>query len=199
MKPIIIAITGPSCAGKDTLMRQLYWEFSQMPFLTMLPDVYYIISTTTRPPRKGEENHKDYHFISDEKFQELIDRERFLEYAEFRGWKYGTDLLNVCEKPGAINIGVFNLQGIDNLNKQDDFIIIPIYLIVNWKERLKRSVKREGHLTFEIIRRLITDYKDFKKPYKILGNSGNLLCYTKDYDIDKVLSDILGKIELCNS
>lgn len=50
-----------------------------------------------------------------------------------------------------------------------------------------------------MIRRLITDYKDFKKPYKILGNSGNLLCYTKDYDIDKVLSDILGKIKLYNS
>jgi len=56
-----------------------------MPFLTMFPDVYHIISTTTRPPRKGEENHKDYHFITDEKFQELIDRQCFLEYAEFRG------------------------------------------------------------------------------------------------------------------
>lgn len=196
MKPIIIAITGPSCAGKDTLERKLYWEFSQMPFLTMFPDVYHIISTTTRPPRKGEENHKDYHFITDEKFQELIGRQCFLEYAEFRGWKYGTDLLNVCKKPGAINIGVFNLQGIDNLNKQDDFIIIPIYLIINWRERLKRSIKREGHLTFEMIRRLITDYKDFKKPYKILGNSGNLLCYTKDYNIDCIINDILGKIEL---
>ena len=196
MKPIIIAITGPSCAGKDTLERKLYWEFSQMPFLTMFPDVYHIISTTTRPPRKGEENHKDYHFITDEKFQELIGRQCFLEYAEFRGWKYGTDLLNVCKKPGAINIGVFNLQGIDNLNKQDDFIIIPIYLIINWRERLKRSIKREGHLTFEMIRRLITDYKDFKKPYKILGNSGNLLCYTKDYNIDYIMNDILGKIEL---
>ena len=198
MKPIIIAITGPSGAGKDTLMRQLYWEFSQMPFLTMLPDVYYIISTTTRPPRKEEKNHKDYHFISDKKFQELINRNCFLEYTEFRGWKYGTDLLSVCERPGAINIGVFNLQGIDNLNKQDDFIIIPIYLIVNWKERLRRSIKREGHLTFEMIRRLITDYKDFKKPYKILGYNSNLLCYTENYNINKVIEDILGKIELCN-
>ena len=195
MKPIIIAIIGPSCAGKDTLMREIYKEFCRGEMLELFPDVFYIISTTTRPPRKGEKNHKDYHFISDEKFQELIDRKCFLEYTEFRGWKYGTDLLNVCDKPNAINIGVFNLQGIDNLNKQDDFIVIPIYLIVNWKERLRRSIKREGHLTFEMIRRLITDYKDFKKPYEILSYSGNLLCYSGNYNINDVMQDILGKIQ----
>lgn len=196
MKPIIIAITGPSCAGKDTLMRQLYWEFSKdYSKLVAFPHVYYIISSTTRPPRRGEENHKDYHFISEEKFQELIDRDCFLEWAEFRNWKYGTDKLNVCEKPGAINIGVFNLKGINNLNQQDKFEVITIYLIVNWKERLRRSIKREGHLTFEMIRRLIADYRDFKKPYEILAKNNNLLCYTKNYNIDDVVSDILGKIE----
>lgn len=195
MKPIIIAIVGSSCAGKDTLMRQLYWEFSQMPYLITFPDVYYIISTTTRPPRKNEENHKDYHFITAEKFQELIDRKCFLEYTEFRGWKYGTDSLNICDKPDAINIGVFNLQGIKTLNKQEDFNVIPIYLIVDWKTRLIRSIKREKKISLEMIRRLITDYKDFKHPYEILGANDNLLCYTDDYKIEDVMQDILGKIK----
>ena len=196
MKPIIIAITGPSCAGKDTLMRQLYWEFSkEFSRLVKFPHVYYIVSSTTRPPRRGEENHKDYHFLSEEKFQELIDRDCFLEWSKFKNWKYGTDKLNVCEEPGAINIGVFNLQGINSLNQQDEFKIIPIYLMVDWKERLRRSIKREGHLTFEMIRRLITDYRDFKKPFEILGKDNNLLCYLKDYNIDDVMHDILGKIE----
>ena len=196
MKPIIIAIIGPSCAGKDTLMRQIYWEFSKdYDKLTSFPDVYYIISTTTRPPRRNEVNHKDYHFVSEEKFQELIDRECFLEWTEFRKWKYGTDILNVCDKPNAINIGVFNLEGLNNLNKQDDFEIIPIYLKVNWKERLRRSIKREGHLTFEMIRRLFADYKDFKNPWDILNKNGNLLVYSQKYNIDDVMRDILGKIE----
>ena len=196
MKPIIIAITGPSCAGKDILMRQLYWEFSkEFSRLVKFPHVYYIVSSTTRPPRRGEENHKDYHFLSEEKFQELIDRDCFLEWSKFKNWKYGTDKLNVCEEPGAINIGVFNLQGINSLNQQDEFKIIPIYLMVDWKERLRRSIKREGHLTFEMIRRLITDYRDFKKPFEILGKDNNLLCYLKDYNIDDVMHDILGKIE----
>ena len=196
MKPIIIAIIGPSCAGKDTLMRQIYWEFSKdYDKLTSFPDVYYIISTTTRPPRRNEVNHKDYHFISEEKFQELIDRECFLEWTEFRKWKYGTDKLNVSDKPNAINIGVFNLEGINTLNKQNDFEIIPIYLKVNWKERLRRSIKREGHLTFEIIRRLFADYKDFKNPWEILHKNRNLLVYSQKYNIDDVMRDILGKIE----
>ena len=196
MKPIIIAITGPSCSGKDTLMRQLYWEFSKdYSKLVEFPQVFYIISSTTRPPRRGEENHKDYHFLSEEKFQELIDRDCFLEWTEFRKWKYGTDKLNVCGDPGAINIGVFHLQGINNLNQQDEFEIIPIYLIVDWKERLRRSIKREGHLTFEMIRRLIVDYIDFRKPFEILAKDNNLLCYTKNYNIDDIMNDILGKIK----
>lgn len=196
MKPIIITIIGPSCAGKDTLMRQIYWELSKdYDKLTKFPDVYYIISSTTRPPRKGEQNHKDYHFLSKEKFQELIDRDCFLEWTEFRKWKYGTDKFNVCNKPGAINIGVFNLQGFDNLNKQNEFRIIPIYLRVHWKERLRRSIKREGHLTFEMIRRLITDYKDFKNPWEILHKNDDLLIYSQNYKIDNVMRDILGKIE----
>lgn len=118
-----------------------------------------------------------------------------LEWAPFHNWKYGTEKRSVSDKPKAINIGVFNLQGIDSLNNQTDFKIIPIYLQVPWKERLRRSIKREGHLTFEMIRRLFTDYKDFKNPWEILNKSGNLLTYSGDYNIDDVMRDVLGEIK----
>lgn len=195
MKPIIIAITGPSCAGKDTLMRQLYWEFSRGNMVDRFPNVFYIISSTTRPPRYGEQDHFNYHFISNDYFEEKINEGKMLEWAEFRGWKYGTDIKSVCLEPGAINIGVFNLQGIENLLNYKELEIIPIYINVNWKERLHRSIKREGHLSFEMLRRLYTDYKDFKNPFKILNNSANLLYYLDGYNIDKVIKDVLGKIE----
>lgn len=196
MKPIIIAITGPSCAGKDTLMRQLYWEFSKdYEKLVNYPDVYYIVSSTTRPPRKNEINDKDYHFITNKEFLHKIVNNEMLEWAPFHNWKYGTEKRSVSDKSDAINIGVFNLQGIDSLNNQTDFRIIPIYLQVPWKERLRRSIKREGHLTFEMIRRLFTDYKDFKNPWEILNKSGNLLTYSGDYNIDDVMRDVLGKIK----
>lgn len=195
MKPSIITIIGPSCAGKDTLMRQLYWEFSNGELLYRFPDVYYIISSTTRPPRKGEEDHRDYHFISDEFFQEKIDDNKMLEWTEFKGWKYGTDKKSVCLNPNAINIGVFNLIGLKNLSNNSVFNIIPIYINVNWRERLRRSVKREGHLTFEMLRRLYADYLDFKNADEILSKYDNLLKYSNGYDIDDVMDDILGKFK----
>lgn len=196
MKPIIIAITGPSCAGKDTLMRQLYTEFYQWDMIERFPHVYYIVSSTTRPPRVNEIDNKDYHFITNKEFLNKIIHNEMLEWTQFRNWKYGTDKHSVSHKPGAINIGVFNLQGIKSLEQQDEFEIIPIYLRVHWRERLRRSIKREGQLTFEMIRRLITDYKDFKNPWKILCQNNNLLIYSQNYNIDDVMRDLLGKIEL---
>lgn len=194
MKPTIIAITGPSCAGKDTLMRQLYIRFSMGDMIERFPHLYYIISTTTRPPRENEVNHQDYHFVSEELFDDLIERNALLEWTKFRGWKYGTDILAISNKPDAINIGVFNLDGIKSIQEHEEYDLIVIYLIVNWKERLRRSIKREGHLTFEMIRRMFTDWKDFRHPYEIIGKS-KLLAYTRNYDIDQVVQDIVGKIE----
>ena len=60
MKPTIIAITGPSCSGKDTLMHKIFLQFCAVQIFDAFPDVFYIVSTTTRPPRLGEVNHKDY-------------------------------------------------------------------------------------------------------------------------------------------
>lgn len=193
MKPTIIAIIGPSCAGKDTLMRQLYFKFSMGDMIERFPHVYYIISSTTRPPRPGEKNNRDYHFISNKEFLNKIINFQMLEWSEFRGWKYGTDKSSVSNKDDAINIGVFNLDGVKNIQEHEEYDLIIIYLIVNWRERLRRSIKREGHLTFEIIRRMFTDWKDFRHPFEIIGKN-KLLAYTENYDIDQVVQDIVGKI-----
>jgi guanylate kinase len=194
MKPTIVAIIGPSCAGKDTLMRQLFFRFSLADLMKRFPQVYYIISSTTRPPRTGERDNEDYHFINNKEFLNKIITNQMLEWTEFRGWKYGTDKSSVSNKPGAINIGVFNLDGVKSIQEHKEYNLVVIYLIVNWKERLRRSIKREGKITFEMIRRMFADWKDFRHPYEIIGKS-KLLAYTKDYDIDQVVQDIVGKIE----
>lgn len=79
MQPIIIAITGPSCAGKDTLMRELYARFYQGDMAERFQHVYYIISSTTRPPRVNEKEGKDYHFISNISFLQKIINDEMLE------------------------------------------------------------------------------------------------------------------------
>jgi guanylate kinase len=77
----VFVITGPSGVGKGTLIREL---------LQRLPDLELSISATTREPREGEVNGRDYHFLSPEEFERRMRREDFLEYATYSGNSYGT-------------------------------------------------------------------------------------------------------------
>jgi guanylate kinase len=67
--------------GKGTLIRLLLARF---------PEMKLSVSATTRAPRPGEVDGVDYHFLSPEEFQERIDRDEFLEWAEYAGNRYGT-------------------------------------------------------------------------------------------------------------
>jgi len=78
---LLIVLSAPSGAGKTTICREI---------LRMFPDVRFSVSTTTRPPRPGEVDGKDYHFVSKEEFRERIDRGEFIEWVENYGQLYGT-------------------------------------------------------------------------------------------------------------
>ena len=80
-KPLFIVISAPSGCGKSTLIDMLLQEY---------PELIYSISCTTRAPRGDEEDGIDYHFLSVERFRELIAEDAFLEYAEVHGNYYGT-------------------------------------------------------------------------------------------------------------
>jgi guanylate kinase len=77
----VFVITGPSGVGKGTLISKL---------LERLPDLELSISATTREPREGEVDGRDYHFLSREEFDRRIEREDFLEFATYSGNRYGT-------------------------------------------------------------------------------------------------------------
>ncbi|HMO82498.1 MAG TPA: guanylate kinase [Pyrinomonadaceae bacterium] len=77
----LIVISSPSGGGKGTLIREV---------LHSIPDVGYSVSYTTREPRFGEEDGREYHFISKLAFFDMVDNGEFLEYAEVHGNMYGT-------------------------------------------------------------------------------------------------------------
>ncbi len=77
----VFVITGPSGVGKGTLIRELRGR---------LPELALSISATTRPPRPGERDGVDYHFLSEERFEELVQAGEFLEHATYSGNRYGT-------------------------------------------------------------------------------------------------------------
>jgi guanylate kinase len=77
----VFVITGPSGVGKGTLIGEL---------LRRVPDLELSISATTRQPREGEVDGRDYHFLTPEQFDERIEAEDFLEFATYSGNLYGT-------------------------------------------------------------------------------------------------------------
>ena len=80
-KPLFIVMSAPSGCGKSTLIDMLLQEYC---------DLQYSISCTTRDPRGEEEDGIDYHFMSADRFRELLAEKAFLEHAEVHGNYYGT-------------------------------------------------------------------------------------------------------------
>ena len=77
----VFVITGPSGVGKGTLIRELRRR---------VPDLEMSISATTRQPREGEEDGREYHFLAAEEFERRVDAKDFLEFAAYSGNHYGT-------------------------------------------------------------------------------------------------------------
>ena len=80
-KPLFIVMSAPSGCGKSTLIDMLLQEYH---------DIVYSISCTTRAPRGEEEDGLDYHFLTKERFEELIGENAFMEYAKVHDNYYGT-------------------------------------------------------------------------------------------------------------
>lgn len=77
----VFVITGPSGVGKGTLIREL---------LARVPDLELSVSATTRAPREGEKDGRDYHFLTPEQFEQRVEGKDFLEFATYSGNRYGT-------------------------------------------------------------------------------------------------------------
>jgi guanylate kinase len=77
----VFVITGPSGVGKGTLIRTL---------MERIPELELSVSATTRPPRPGEQDGVDYHFLSDAEFDHRVLDGDLLEHADYSGRRYGT-------------------------------------------------------------------------------------------------------------
>jgi guanylate kinase len=77
----LVVVSAPSGAGKTTLCHEVR---------SLVPDLFYSVSYTTRAPRLGEINGTDFHFVSEAEFAAMRDRDEFAEWAEVHGQLYGT-------------------------------------------------------------------------------------------------------------
>ena len=90
-KKLLFVVSGPSGVGKSTLCRHILQD---------VPDIRLSVSCTTRPPRSGETDGKEYRFISEEEFRSKMEEHVFAEWAEVYGRFYGTPWKELEQEPG---------------------------------------------------------------------------------------------------
>ncbi|XP_056276610.1 guanylate kinase isoform X2 [Pseudoliparis swirei] len=119
--PRPVVFSGPSGAGKSTLLKKLMKEYDSV--------FGFSVSHTTRKPRPGEENGKDYHYVTREAMQAAIERGDFIESAEFSGNIYGTSKAAVQDvrDKNLICILDIDIQGVKNIKRTD---LHPFYIFI---------------------------------------------------------------------
>ncbi|XP_056121169.1 guanylate kinase isoform X2 [Rhinichthys klamathensis goyatoka] len=119
--PRPVVMSGPSGAGKSTLLKKLLKEFDGV--------FGFSVSHTTRNPRPGEENGKDYHYVTREVMQAAVANGEFVENAEFSGNMYGTSkaAVQAVQAKNLICILDIDMQGVKNIKRTN---LNPIYVSI---------------------------------------------------------------------
>lgn len=141
----LFVISGPSGVGKGTVVRQI---------VETSPNLVVSVSTTTRPPREGEQNGIDYDFVSKEKFLEMIDHQSFLEYAlVFSGEYYGTPKAFIEKQiaNGQDVILEIDVQGAALVKKNWDNPSVHIFILPPSQRELESRLKDRATETAKAI------------------------------------------------
>ena len=140
---ILVVVSGFSGAGKGTLMKELLKRY----------DNYALsISATTRAPREGETDGKEYFFVTKEQFEKMRDERKLIEYAQYVNNYYGTPKEYVEQKmaEGKDVILEIEIQGALNVKKQYPDAIL-IFVVPPTAAELKRRLVSRGTETEEVI------------------------------------------------
>ena len=138
----LIVISGPSGVGKSTVVKQV---------MERLHNLHFSVSATTRPIRPGEEEGKHYYFMDRAQFQDLIERNQLLEYAEYVGNYYGTPEapINEALKSGDDIILDIEVQGALNVRKRREDAVL-IFLAAPSFQELERRLTSRGDTSADL-------------------------------------------------
>ena len=147
----IVIISGPSGVGKDTIINA--WKEAN-------PLVERVITYTTRPPRDGEVDGVDYHFVTEKVFLGMAKKGEFLEHKEVHGNRYGTPVDGVASKVNAGKIAVLKIdvQGALTLMPKISGLV-SIFLMPPSIEELERRLRNRKTETATQIRTRIRNAK----------------------------------------
>ncbi len=171
MSGILVVISSPSGGGKDSVINAL---------LKQIPSSTRFVTTTSRPPRPGNIEGVDYHFVSETEFKQKIANGEMIEYNFYAGNYYGTEKTRLadCLQKYALVLTQIEVNGKHNLSKSH-IPHLSIFLIPESLEILKKRIEKRGGISPAIIeerlaiaKKEIEESKDYD--YRIINAEGKL-------------------------
>ncbi len=164
----LFIVSAPSGAGKTSLCQKL---------ASVMPNIRHSVSYTTRPPRKGEVNDRDYTFVSEEDFRRMIDSGDFAEWAEVHSHRYGTSKKRLEElRKAAIDVILdIDTQGAKEMRAHyadgvHIFILPPS--LDTLRERLENRMSNSPEEIDLRMKRASEEIKDYEAyDYVIINNN----------------------------
>ena len=177
----LIIITGPSGVGKGTVVKEI---------LDKEKNIWLSISATTREPREGEKEGENYYFLNQEKFKKMIEKNLFLEWAQFAGNYYGTPFSSVNEKieKGFTVLLEIEVEGAKQI-KEKFPKSVSIFLLPPSKEELERRIRSRGTEKEEAIKKRLS-----RANYEISA-SNQFDFELTNYNVDETVNRIIKLIQ----
>jgi len=175
-KGLVIVISSPSGGGKTAVCREVR---------KFIPAIKFSISLTTRPPRRGEKNGRDYFFVTEDEFKKYIRQNKLIEYALVHNYYYGTpkDFLEKTISQGNDIILAIDVQGAKKIKRiYPD--AVSIFILPPSLKVLKQRLQKRG----------LDDKETIETRLK---NAGKEIKQSKDYEyivINKKLTDTAKQV-----
>jgi guanylate kinase len=150
----LTVLSGPSGVGKSTVVAELRRRS---------PEIWISVSVTTRSPRPGEVDGREYYFVTHEEFDRMVSAGELLEWAEFAGNKYGTPAAPVRERleqglPTLLEIDLAGARQVRAATKRDDTLLVFLEP-PSWSELVRRLTGR-GTEPPEVVQRRLAAAKE---------------------------------------
>jgi len=154
--PLLIVISGPSGAGKDSILQRM--KERNLPF-------HFVVTATTRPPRPNEVHGQDYFFVTKEEFARMIEQNELLEYAIVYGDYKGIPKQQVRQAlaSGQDVILRIDVQGAETIRKLVPEALLIFVTVESEEELVRRLKRRKTESPEELALRIATARKELQR------------------------------------
>jgi guanylate kinase len=182
-KPLLIVVSGPSGAGKDTVVQRM--KERGLPF-------HFVVTATTRPKRPAEVHGRDYWFVSKEEFARMIDNDELIEYAivysDYKG--IPKEQVRDALASGKDVVMRLDVQGAETVRKLAPEAVLIFITVENEAEMVSRLRERKTESSEELSLRIATARKELQR----IG-AFDYVVVNKNFKLEEAVDTIRGIIE----